>query len=340
MSDLTGNAIGLEVAEMVSPPEQTIGTDVSARPNGEHAIVYTTSDIREIRVRRYGADGPLDPSPVTVSGDVVPDYLPRSVIFTGATVPAIVVTAFPYAPPDSDPDVRFALIPLTQGPLTPGPRLSQLVPGFAGAITDLAALAGPTPRFVVLWQEVELDDPETCGCSVPPPVLVEFFAQILELGPEITADGPPRLVYRWVAGDAPGPPLTGPRAIVASEVPDRFTVVWSDGFLRYLHVGPSAVGAEALAVSTASTLSARPNPFRTDTTLSYATEGAGNVRLTIVDVRGRKILRLVDSMIGRGTSAVTWNGRDESGERVAPGVYFARLESAGLTESVKLVLLE
>jgi len=35
-----------------------------------------------------------------------------------------------------------------------------------------------------------------------------------------------------------------------------------------------------------------------------------------------------------------WDGRDEGGERAAPGVYFARLESGGEKTTTKLTIIK
>jgi hypothetical protein len=40
---------------------------------------------------------------------------------------------------------------------------------------------------------------------------------------------------------------------------------------------------------------------------------------------------------GRGT---TWDGRDSRGQAAPPGIYFSRLEGAGLVPGVKLIKLE
>jgi beta-fructofuranosidase len=52
---------------------------------------------------------------------------------------------------------------------------------------------------------------------------------------------------------------------------------------------------------------------------------AGPARLELYDVTGRRVRRLRDGPQPQGESLVTWDGRDESGARVARGIYFARL---------------
>ena len=56
--------------------------------------------------------------------------------------------------------------------------------------------------------------------------------------------------------------------------------------------------------------------------------------------RDRELLEtLLDGPAPSGESAVSWDGRDASGQRVASGVYFFRLESGRQVRTVKGTLL-
>jgi len=99
---------------------------------------------------------------------------------------------------------------------------------------------------------------------------------------------------------------------------------------------PSAtVGVEALAVGAQlRVLPPAPNPFRAgrETVLVFETPGPlGTARLTVVDVRGRAVRMLGTADLSGGRHAISWDGRNRSGLRVAAGVYFLRLEAG--TES-------
>lgn len=336
--DAWGNVLGLEVADQVGSPEQTLGATLAGEPSGSHAIAYITSDSHLVRLRRYSPTGPLDPLPVVVSGDASADYLPLSTVFAQGTPPVVLLT-FPWDPTGGRPGARFAAAPLSNEAVTLGPVLSDLVPGFVGRVSDISALAGPQPRAAVVWQEVEFEDPETCLCSVPPPIRVDFFALVLALGPPIVAEGEPVLVHRWVAGDPVGPPITEPRLAVASDSPGQFTVVWSDGVLRYFDVALPAVAVDEPASRTsAPSLASRPNPFSGTTTIEYSLPQQGPLCLAIVDARGRVVVRFSRDAEGAPRGSVSWDGRDSDGRSLPAGIYYARLEAPGVVESRKLVL--
>lgn len=86
---------------------------------------------------------------------------------------------------------------------------------------------------------------------------------------------------------------------------------------------------------------AYPNPFNPQTVLSYWLPSAARVRLTVYDLLGRQVARLVDDEQGEGVQETLW---DASG--AAAGVYFYRLdvrpsdgEATGFNATGKLMLL-
>lgn len=82
-----------------------------------------------------------------------------------------------------------------------------------------------------------------------------------------------------------------------------------------------------------------PNPVSRQTTISYQLPANGRLSLKIYDTTGRPVATLVDKPTEMGYHRVRWDGKDDSGRMVANGVYFYRLEAAGLTSTKKLVML-
>jgi hypothetical protein len=54
-------------------------------------------------------------------------------------------------------------------------------------------------------------------------------------------------------------------------------------------------------------------------------------------VSGRLVRTLTRGTRDAGTHAEAWDGRDDSGRDLAPGIYFARLVTDEVTETRKLV---
>ena len=82
-----------------------------------------------------------------------------------------------------------------------------------------------------------------------------------------------------------------------------------------------------------------PNPFNPVTTVRYYLPVSGKLSLKVFDPAGREIATLVDRFEEAGEKSVTWNGLNSSGEQVASGVYFFRLNSGTETIVKKTVLL-
>jgi hypothetical protein len=84
-----------------------------------------------------------------------------------------------------------------------------------------------------------------------------------------------------------------------------------------------------------------PNPFNPRTTIVIELEGTTtvDVRLEIVDLRGRVVRRLLDEPLAARTHLIRWDGADAEGRPVASGVYIARVLAGKRQASHKMVLL-
>jgi len=83
-----------------------------------------------------------------------------------------------------------------------------------------------------------------------------------------------------------------------------------------------------------------PNPFASQTTISYALGQAGKVKLSVYAPTGRLVSRLVDGEAGPGIHTVTWDGQDGFGSRVASGVYYYKLEALNEVLTGRMVVVK
>jgi len=84
-----------------------------------------------------------------------------------------------------------------------------------------------------------------------------------------------------------------------------------------------------------------PNPFNPQTTIAFELPKQAAVSLRVFDVSGRLVIVLMDGeTIAEGRREVVWNGRDDTGRRVAAGAYFYRLEAGRYAETKRMVLMK
>jgi flagellar hook assembly protein FlgD len=84
-----------------------------------------------------------------------------------------------------------------------------------------------------------------------------------------------------------------------------------------------------------------PNPFEKNTTIAYVLTGATDefVEIKIYTVSGRLIRSLRDSdREAANYRTQSWDGRDEQGDEVANGVYFAKIKAKREDQTVEKVV--
>jgi hypothetical protein len=84
---------------------------------------------------------------------------------------------------------------------------------------------------------------------------------------------------------------------------------------------------------------ASPNPFSATTEILFAVVGGTEgVTVAVYDVTGRVVKSLFSGAVDSSGAVVRWNGLDESGATVAPGVYLCSIRAtSGLEYCCKLV---
>lgn len=83
-----------------------------------------------------------------------------------------------------------------------------------------------------------------------------------------------------------------------------------------------------------------PNPFNPDTKISFDLSSATEVSLDVFNVLGQRVVNLVTATLPAGLHTVTWNGQDETGAKVASGIYLYRLTTATNVETKKMILMK
>jgi hypothetical protein len=84
-----------------------------------------------------------------------------------------------------------------------------------------------------------------------------------------------------------------------------------------------------------------PNPFNPQTTIDFTVKERTPVTLKVYNVAGALVRTLISDVRAPGVvHQVVWDGRNDSGQQVASGVYFYRLVARNFTQTKKMVLLK
>jgi hypothetical protein len=83
----------------------------------------------------------------------------------------------------------------------------------------------------------------------------------------------------------------------------------------------------------------RPNPSLDKTEILYQLPIKSRVTLTIYDLTGRIVRRLIDRIEGPGCKTIIWNGQDENGKEATSGIYIYKLQTHDYTAAKKMILL-
>ena len=82
-----------------------------------------------------------------------------------------------------------------------------------------------------------------------------------------------------------------------------------------------------------------PNPFQSATRIRLALPRPTDVELGVYNVQGRLVKTLHRGPASAGRHVITWDGRDDGGNRVSSGVYFYRVKTDRDVAEKKMVLL-
>ena len=82
-----------------------------------------------------------------------------------------------------------------------------------------------------------------------------------------------------------------------------------------------------------------PNPYRHNTTISYAIPKSGKVSLKIYNIKGQLVKTLVNGHKEKGYYTEIWDGKNNNGKRLANGIYFYKIKIGSKSKVRKMLLL-
>jgi len=82
-----------------------------------------------------------------------------------------------------------------------------------------------------------------------------------------------------------------------------------------------------------------PNPFTTQTTLTFALKESNKVLITVFRPTGETVRILVDETLNAGDYKITWDGTDDSGRSLPAGIYLYQMKAGGYLGTKRMVLI-
>ena len=218
-----------------------------------------------------------------------------------------------FTPNDMTPPAPSALLPLAGA--------SNVVPG----VVVRAAFDEPLDSASVKATTFELRD--AAGNLVPASLSYDAANRIASLAPVQTLADSATYTARLHGGN------TGPRIRDLAANVLANDVVWS------FTTTPGGVLAVDVPASHNLRLAASPNPSRGPLNLSLESPTGGYDALELLDVSGRVVRRLSSGAKAGERWNIRWDGRDESGQRMPAGLYFARMRSRAGVAVVRVALI-
>lgn len=110
---------------------------------------------------------------------------------------------------------------------------------------------------------------------------------------------------------------------------------WGD----LIFFGPQTNINEQLVMNNCKLHQNYPNPFNPSTTIKYFVEKPCNVRIKIYNQLGQEICILSDKQMNAGEHSVTWDGKNNSGQRVSTGIYFYQINIGKNFSEIRKMLM-
>ena len=150
------------------------------------------------------------------------------------------------------------------------------------------------------------------------------------LGPGETA----HLTYTFTVPDTAAP---GTVSINVTYGSDASKTDYASATLQLQILGPA--GVEDPRTARFALEPVAPNPARSSAKVDWSLSRAGHARLAVYDLNGRRVRMLVQGDLDAGQHHRAWDGTNDHGAPVSPGMFFIRMEAEGRVLSRRFVWL-
>jgi hypothetical protein len=152
-----------------------------------------------------------------------------------------------------------------------------------------------------------------------------------------TPNGPVNWTFDWTAPADPPSQVTFYAAANAANANGNTSGDYIYATSVTLDIA-TAIDEQVSVLPASFALKSYPNPFNARVNIAYSIPENESVDISIYDIRGNLVTRLVEADKSAGSHVVTWDGRNSFDNEVASGIYFVRL-SAVTGEAVNRLVL-
>ncbi len=103
-------------------------------------------------------------------------------------------------------------------------------------------------------------------------------------------------------------------------------------------LNPAATSVNEISGSYVSSYS-YPNPFSEYVRIGYELNRPADVSISVYNIYGSEVKNIISQYNPAGTYSVVWDGRNESGTKVTPGIYFYTIHAGKSQSSGKIMLM-
>ena len=185
---------------------------------------------------------------------------------------------------------------------------------------------------------IVVTDPDSTQLSDNPAPAPDYLKHT-SAGTRRGTAGPREWSFDWIAGGD-----SQVEFYVAGNAANNDGTTFGD-FIYAIHETAGGGAAVATAEPAAGherirLLQNQPNPFNPMTSIGFTLRADSRVTLRIFDARGVLVRSLIDGEVAAGDHTVVWEGTDLAGAPASSGVYFYRLEGAGVAVTKRMTLLK
>jgi len=110
--------------------------------------------------------------------------------------------------------------------------------------------------------------------------------------------------------------------------------------LLYQTAGKAEADGEMRAALLTFLATPSPNPSTAGAQIQFGLDRRAHVKLGIYNVAGRLVRLLAQGPLEPGLHSIGWDGRDEHGQRVAAGIYVAKMRAGAKVITQKVVVMK